>query len=69
MLIIEVWIFILGNIIAGTAHNLVQLVVGRLISGIGGAGLLSLCTIVVSREVLCSLSSNPNTHVQHRTYS
>lgn len=50
MLVVEVWIFIFGNIVAGTAHNLVQLVVGRLISGVGGAGLLSLCTIVISRE-------------------
>lgn len=50
MLVVEVWIFIFGNIVAGTAHSLNQLVAGRLISGVGGAGLLSLCTIVVSRK-------------------
>ncbi len=49
MLVCEVWVFIFGNIIAGTAHNLTQLVAGRLISGIGAAVLLSLCTIVLSR--------------------
>lgn len=50
MLIAEVWIFIFGNIIAGTAHNMNQLVAGRLFAGVGGAGLMSLCTIIVSRE-------------------
>ncbi|KAI0339235.1 MFS general substrate transporter [Trametopsis cervina] len=50
MLVCEVWIFIFGNIISGTSHNLTQLVAGRLITGLGAAGLLSLCTIVVSRE-------------------
>ncbi|KAI0083894.1 major facilitator superfamily domain-containing protein [Irpex rosettiformis] len=49
MLVCEVWVFIFGNIVAGTAHNLTQLVAGRLISGVGGAGLLSLCTIVLSQ--------------------
>ncbi|KAI0691484.1 major facilitator superfamily domain-containing protein [Cytidiella melzeri] len=49
MLVCEVWVFIFGNIVAGTAHNLTQLVAGRLISGVGAAGLLSLCTIVVSQ--------------------
>lgn len=50
MLVCEVWVFIIGNIIAGTAHTLPQLVAGRLIAGVGGAGLLSLCTIIVSRK-------------------
>ncbi len=36
MLIGKVWVFILGNIIAGTAHNLKQLVAGRLFSGVAG---------------------------------
>ena len=58
MLVCEVWVFIFGNIIAGTAHNLTQLVAGRLISGIGGAGLLSLCTIALSREFLYSYGSS-----------
>ncbi|KAF7795452.1 hypothetical protein EIP86_006613 [Pleurotus ostreatoroseus] len=49
MLLAEVWIFIFGNIIAGTAHNIKQLVAGRLIAGVGGAGLMSLCTIIVSQ--------------------
>lgn len=49
MLVCEVWVFIIGNIIAGTAHSLNQLVAGRLIAGVGGAGLLSLVTIIVSR--------------------
>lgn len=52
MLIGEVWIFILGNIVAGTARRLPQLVAGRLLSGVGGAGLLALSTIIVSREFL-----------------
>lgn len=50
MLVCEVWVFILGNIIAGTARTLSQLVAGRMIAGVGGAGLLSLCTIIVSRK-------------------
>ena len=50
MLLAEVWVFIFGNIIAGTAHNMNQLVAGRLLAGVGGAGLMSLCTIIVSRE-------------------
>ncbi|KAJ3525096.1 hypothetical protein NM688_g8457 [Phlebia brevispora] len=49
MLLAEVWVFIIGNIIAGTAHNLSQLVAGRLLAGVGGAGLISLCTIIVSQ--------------------
>ncbi|KAF5383203.1 hypothetical protein D9615_004935 [Tricholomella constricta] len=48
LLILEIWIFILGNVIAGVSKNLTQLVAGRLISGVGGAGLLSLSTILVS---------------------
>lgn len=50
MLLVGVWVFIVGNIIAGTARTLQQLVAGRLLSGVGGAGLLSLSTIIVSRE-------------------
>ncbi|GJF00175.1 MFS general substrate transporter [Phanerochaete sordida] len=49
MLVCEVWVFIVGNIIAGTARSLSQLVAGRMIAGVGGAGLLSLCTIIVSQ--------------------
>lgn len=55
MLVCEVWIFITGNIIAGTASNLPQLVAGRLIAGVGGAGLLSLITIIISRTPTTSL--------------
>lgn len=40
----------MGNIIAGVSNNLTQLVAGRLISGVGGAGLLSLCVIIISRQ-------------------
>jgi len=40
---------VIGNIIAGTAKSLPQLVAGRLISGVGGAGLLSLSTIILSQ--------------------
>lgn len=50
MLLAEVWVFIIGNVIAGTAKRLPQLVAGRLISGVGGAGLLALSTIIVSRQ-------------------
>lgn len=49
MLLVEVWVFIIGNVIAGAAKTLPQLVAGRLISGVGGAGLLALSTIMVSR--------------------
>ncbi|KAI0074809.1 MFS general substrate transporter [Panus rudis PR-1116 ss-1] len=49
MLIAEVWIFVIGNIIAGLANNLTQLVAGRLIAGVGGAGLLALSTIIISQ--------------------
>ncbi|KAH7878225.1 uncharacterized protein C8R40DRAFT_1028255, partial [Lentinula edodes] len=38
-----------GNIIAGTSKTLTQIVVGRLISGIGGAGLMSVVCILVSQ--------------------
>ncbi|KAF9071837.1 major facilitator superfamily domain-containing protein, partial [Rhodocollybia butyracea] len=38
-----------GNVIAGTSNTLTQIIVGRLISGIGGAGLISLVYIVVSQ--------------------
>ncbi|GLB39226.1 putative MFS general substrate transporter [Lyophyllum shimeji] len=48
LLIIEIWVFIFGNIVAGLSRNLSQLVAGRLISGVGGAGILSLCIIMVS---------------------
>ncbi|THH28783.1 hypothetical protein EUX98_g5404 [Antrodiella citrinella] len=35
LLLAEIWILVLGNIIAGTACRLPQLVAGRLISGVG----------------------------------
>ena len=62
MLITEVWIFIFGNIIAGTAHTLRQLVAGRLISGVGAAGLLSLVTIIVSRTFIPHLPPKSRIH-------
>lgn len=49
LLIIEIWVFILGNLISGLSKGLTQLVAGRLIAGVGGAGLLSLSSILVSR--------------------
>lgn len=49
LLIIEIWVFILGNLISGLSKSLTQLVAGRLIAGVGGAGLLSLSSILVSR--------------------
>lgn len=61
LLIAEIWIFVLGNVIAGSARRLPQLVAGRLVSGVGGAGLLSLATIIVSRE------SKPSTSTQRLT--
>ena len=36
LLFAELWIFIIGNVIAGSAHNLAQLVGGQLVSGVGG---------------------------------
>jgi MFS family permease len=49
-LIIEFWIFVIGNIVAGTSTGLYQLVAGRLIAGIGGAGILSMALVILSRE-------------------
>ncbi|ESK88282.1 drug resistance subfamily [Moniliophthora roreri MCA 2997] len=48
-LVLELWVFVVGNIIAGTANTLAQIITGRLIAGIGGAGLLSLSIIVISQ--------------------
>lgn len=59
MLLAGVWIFIIGNVIAGTAKRLPQLVAGRLISGVGGAGLLALSTIIVSRQSIHDLLIEP----------
>lgn len=50
LLIVDLWIFVVGNIIAGTANTLNQIVAGRLIAGVGGAGLISLSCILISRE-------------------
>ncbi|KIK70071.1 hypothetical protein GYMLUDRAFT_540106 [Collybiopsis luxurians FD-317 M1] len=49
LLLIELSIFVLGNVIAGTSKTLTQIIIGRLISGIGGAGLLSVVCILVSQ--------------------
>ncbi|KAF9254970.1 MFS general substrate transporter [Marasmius fiardii PR-910] len=49
LLIIELWIFVIGNIISGTAKGLGQIIAGRLIAGIGGAGLLTLSCIVITQ--------------------
>ncbi|THU96667.1 MFS general substrate transporter [Dendrothele bispora CBS 962.96] len=49
LLLIELWIFIIGNIVAGTSSTLGQIIAGRLISGLGGAGLISLACILVSQ--------------------
>ncbi|KAK7031296.1 hypothetical protein VNI00_013551 [Paramarasmius palmivorus] len=48
-LIIEIWIFVAGNVIAGTANNLAQIIAGRLIAGIGGAGMMTLSCIVITQ--------------------
>ncbi|KAF9264622.1 MFS general substrate transporter, partial [Marasmius fiardii PR-910] len=37
-----------GNIIAGTANTFAQIIAGRLIAGIGGAGLFSLSVIIIT---------------------
>ncbi|PBK89158.1 MFS general substrate transporter [Armillaria gallica] len=49
LVFLELWVFIAGNIIAGTSRGLLQMIIGRLISGIGGAGLLSLTGIIIAR--------------------
>ncbi|KAG7092115.1 hypothetical protein E1B28_008489 [Marasmius oreades] len=49
LLIIELWVFVLGNIISGTANGLGQIIAGRLIAGLGGAGLLTLSCIVITQ--------------------
>ncbi|KAK7031292.1 hypothetical protein VNI00_013546 [Paramarasmius palmivorus] len=51
-LMIELWIFVMGNIIAGTAKSLAQIIAGRLIAGIGGAGLLTLSCIVITLTIV-----------------
>lgn len=51
-IIVELWVFVIGNVIAGTAHGFAQLVAGRLISGVGGAGLLNLTCIILASEWL-----------------
>ncbi|KAF5348741.1 hypothetical protein D9758_006838 [Tetrapyrgos nigripes] len=48
LLLIELWIFIVGSAIAGASPSLEVLVAGRLISGAGGAGILSLTVIILS---------------------
>ncbi|KAE9405978.1 MFS general substrate transporter [Gymnopus androsaceus JB14] len=48
LLFAELWIFIVGNVIAGSAHSLTQLAGGQLVSGVGGAGLLTLSTIIIT---------------------
>ncbi|KAK1218328.1 hypothetical protein PQX77_018999 [Marasmius sp. AFHP31] len=48
-LIIELWVFVIGNIVAGTAKGLGQIIAGRLIAGLGGAGLLTLSCIVITQ--------------------
>lgn len=71
LLIIELWIFIAGNIIAGTSQNLVQLVAGRILSGVGGAGIFALSVIIISRQYhhghdrLTVKSSYPITELTH----
>jgi MFS family permease len=50
LLFISLWIFVLGNMIAGAANSLGPMVAGRLISGVGAAGLFSLSCIVISRK-------------------
>ncbi|KAL0575230.1 hypothetical protein V5O48_006746 [Marasmius crinis-equi] len=49
LLILELWVFVIGNIIAGTAKGLGQIIAGRLVAGIGGAGLLTLSCIVITQ--------------------
>ncbi|KAK0245282.1 major facilitator superfamily domain-containing protein [Armillaria nabsnona] len=49
LVFLELWVFIAGNIIAGTSRGLLQMIIGRLISGIGGAGLLSLTGIIIAQ--------------------
>ncbi|KAH8810501.1 major facilitator superfamily domain-containing protein [Flagelloscypha sp. PMI_526] len=48
LLIIVIWIFIAGSLIAGLSNSMELLVAGRLISGVGAAGILSLVIIIIS---------------------
>ncbi|KAK0232743.1 major facilitator superfamily domain-containing protein [Armillaria fumosa] len=49
LVFLGLWVFIVGNIIAGTSRALLQMIIGRLVSGIGGAGLLSLSGIIIAQ--------------------
>ncbi|KAK0197987.1 major facilitator superfamily domain-containing protein [Armillaria mellea] len=49
LVFLELWVFIGGNIITGTSRSLLQMIIGRLISGIGGAGLLGLTSIIIAQ--------------------
>lgn len=48
LLIIVIWIFIAGNLISGLSNSMELLVAGRLIAGVGAAGILSLVVIIIS---------------------
>ncbi|KAH8832035.1 major facilitator superfamily domain-containing protein [Flagelloscypha sp. PMI_526] len=48
LLIIVIWVFITGNLIAGLSNSMELLVAGRLISGVGAAGIISLVIITIS---------------------
>ncbi|KAH8810399.1 major facilitator superfamily domain-containing protein [Flagelloscypha sp. PMI_526] len=48
LLVIVIWIFIAGSLIAGLSNSIELLVAGRMISGVGAAGILSLVIIIIS---------------------
>ncbi|KAI9298741.1 MFS general substrate transporter, partial [Neoconidiobolus thromboides FSU 785] len=41
-------IFLIGSILCGVAQNIEMLIIARAIAGIGGGGLMTLCTIIIS---------------------
>lgn len=48
ILLFGISVFLFGSILCGAAKNMVMLIVGRAIAGIGGAGITSMVFIVIS---------------------
>ncbi|EAW11605.1 putative MFS transporter [Aspergillus clavatus NRRL 1] len=42
------FLFGLGSLICGTGHGVNQIVIGRIIAGLGGAGMSSLCSVIIT---------------------
>ncbi|MCJ1413683.1 hypothetical protein MMC32_000007 [Xylographa parallela] len=51
LLLIALTLFTLGAIVAGVAHNVAMLLVGRCIQGVGGGGIIALSYIIITDMV------------------